>query len=182
MPIKTPATDFQPLVGLCRQYISGKRMVHYGLFGVSRRHGTTLFALTVALTIGSNSLMATGILLKATPSSATLTCNTAATPPTTNIVITPVTALTNSSPSLAVTYAAAPAGVTVTPASGTLTFANQSIDFRRVGRSELHRRKRRIGHASVPAGWQPDQRRHCRADDQRAGHDSFRADCHAEFG
>jgi hypothetical protein len=96
-------------------------------FSVLRRHGTALFTLTVALTAGSQSLMATGNLLKATPSSATLTCNTSATPPTTAIVISPVTALTGQN-TLAVTFASAPAGVTVTPASGTLT-AGSTLTF-----------------------------------------------------
>jgi hypothetical protein len=90
------------------------------------RRGTTLFALTFALAAGSHSLMAAN-LLKATPSSATLTCNTASTPPTTSIVITPVTALTGNN-TLAVTYASPPAGVTVSPASGTLT-AGSSLTF-----------------------------------------------------
>jgi hypothetical protein len=96
-------------------------------FSVLRRHGTTLFALTVALTAGSQSLMATGNLLKATPSSATLTCNTASTPPVTQIVIAPVAALTGQN-TLAVTFAAAPTGVVVTPSSGTLS-AGTSLTF-----------------------------------------------------
>ena len=42
---------------------------------VSRRYGSTLFVLTVALTAGSHSLMAAN-LLKATPSTATLASTT----------------------------------------------------------------------------------------------------------
>ncbi len=96
-------------------------------FSVLRRYGSTLFALTMGLTAGSHSLMAAGNLLKATPSTATLSCNSAATPPTTSIVVTPVTALTGNN-TLAVTYATPPTGVQVTPPSGTLT-AGSSLTF-----------------------------------------------------
>ena len=96
-------------------------------FSVLRRYSSILFALTMGLTAASHSLMASGNLLKATPSTATLACNSSATPPTTNIVVTPVTALTGLN-TLAVTYAGAPAGVVVSPASGTLT-AGSSLTF-----------------------------------------------------
>jgi uncharacterized protein (TIGR03437 family) len=97
---------------------------------VLRRHGSTIFAVLIALTAGSGALQAAGaaLLLTATPSTATLACNTATGTPTTTVVITPKTALTGLS-TLAVTYATPPTGVTVTPASGTLSATTTSLSF-----------------------------------------------------
>jgi len=77
----------------------------------------------VALTVGSSALKATGNLLSATPSTATLTCNTQTGTTPANIVIKPVTALTGSA-TIAVTYAAVSGGLSVSPASGTLNSTN----------------------------------------------------------
>jgi len=90
---------------------------------VLRRHGSTLFALMVALTVGSSALKATGNLLSATASATTLTCNTQTGTTPATIVIKPVTALTGSA-TIAVTYASVNGGLTVSPASGTLNSTN----------------------------------------------------------
>ena len=90
---------------------------------VLRRHGSTLLALMVALTVGSGALKATGNLLSATASATTLTCNTQTGTTPATIVIKPVTAITGSA-SIAVTYASVTGGLSVSPASGTLNSTN----------------------------------------------------------
>ncbi len=90
---------------------------------VLRRHGSTLLALMVALTVGSSALKATGNLLTATASATTLTCNTATGTTPATIVVKPVTALTGSA-TIAVTYAAVSGGISVSPANGTLNSTN----------------------------------------------------------
>jgi uncharacterized protein (TIGR03437 family) len=91
-------------------------------FSVLRRHGSTLFALTVALTAGSHSVMAAN-LLTATPSAPAMTCNTATGTTPVAIVVKPVAALSGTT-TIAVTFAALSGGLTVSPASATLNSTN----------------------------------------------------------